>query len=82
MNLREKLNNIKEESAKRIPDTAKEIMRQATRSLAESRQVEKVLGPGENIPDFSLKKSNEELVNIIDVYAKGPIVLQFYRGYW
>ena len=82
MNLREKLNNIKEESAKRIPDAAKEIMRQATRSLAESRQVEKVLGPGESIPDFTLKKPNGELVNIIDVYAKGPLVLQFYRGYW
>lgn len=82
MSLRDKLSKIKEESAKKIPDEAKEVMRQATRQLAESGQVERVLGPGNKIPNFKLKNQDGELVNISDTYAKGPLVLQFYRGYW
>ena len=82
MSLREKLSKIKEDSAKKIPDEAKEIMRQATRSLAESGQVEKILGPGDKIPDFTLKNQDGRLLEIYDLYAKGPLVLQFYRGYW
>ena len=82
MSLRDKLSKIKEDSAKKIPDEAKEIMRQATRSLAESGQVEKILGPGDKIPDFTLKNQDGRLLEIYDLYSKGPLVLQFYRGYW
>ena len=61
MRLRDKLSKIKEESAQKIPDEAKEIMRHATRSLAESGQVDNVLGTGDKSPQLHSKKPGGEV---------------------
>lgn len=37
---------------------------------------------GEKAPDFTLEDQHGRRVTFSEAYAKGPVVLVFYRGYW
>ena len=82
MGLREKLEEIRTQAASRIPEEGKEVMRRATRQLAESGQVERVLGPGAKLPSFALKDCDEIVHSSAEMVSRAPLVLQFFRGHW
>jgi hypothetical protein len=82
MGLRETLADIKKESARQIPEDAKEVMRRAIRQLADSGQVEGALGAGDEVPAFEVKDLDGERVTAGELLSRAPLVLQFYRGHW
>lgn len=82
MSLRQTLQEIKDRAAERLPDNAREVMRRATRQLAESGQVEKTLGAGDTMPAFTLRNHQDVPVDSAELLRQGPLVLQFYRGIW
>jgi len=82
MGLRETLADIKKESARQIPEEAKEVMRRAIRQLADSGQVDKALGPGDEVPAFELESLDGEGVRADELLSRAPLILQFYRGHW
>ncbi|SFG06569.1 peroxiredoxin-like family protein [Neptunomonas qingdaonensis] len=40
------------------------------------------IGPGEKVPDFVLPNQQGKLTSLVDLLAKGPLVVTFYRGSW
>ena len=82
MGLRETLEQIKQSAVTRIPEEAREVMREAIRQLAESGQVERVLGPGAALPAVAVQDEQGETVPLAVLRDGRPLVLQFYRGHW
>jgi peroxiredoxin len=37
---------------------------------------------GEHVPDFELRNANGQLVRLVELLDKGPVVIVFYRGGW
>lgn len=58
------------------------IMHDATKTLKESGIQDNVLKVGDRVPNFELPNQDGVLVNVKDLYAKGPVVITFYRGFW
>lgn len=65
-----------------MPPRFVEIMHRATRDLEASGIQDRVLKPGARAPDFELRNQNGELRKAADLYASGPLVITFYRGFW
>ncbi len=82
MSLRATLEQIREKAAAETPEEAKEVMRRAIRELDASGQVAKAVGAGQRMPSFALDDHLGELFRSEDFLSRGPLVLQFYRGYW
>lgn len=53
-----------------------------TERLKQSGIVEKSLKAGDKAPSFSLPNVNGEMVSLEELLARGPVVLNFYRGGW
>ena len=58
------------------------VMHRAAYEQRESGIMDRVLKPGEKMPDFSLPNANDETVNSRDLLAKGNLLITFYRGAW
>lgn len=82
MSLEDSLNAMREKSKSRLPQEKREIMQQATAELTASGIMEKVLKPGEHLPDFTLPDEHENEVRSGDLLDGGPLVVSFYRGVW
>ena len=82
MSLQDSLNAIKENSKSRLPLETRESMQKATAAMATSGIMEKVLKPGEELPQFSLPDEHENEVSSKTLLSKGPLVVSFYRGVW
>ena len=82
MNLKRKLDRLKEGFKTKAPKEAQEIMHRATESLKNSGIMEHTVRVGEKTPDFSLKNTEGKDVALSNLLEKGPAVLAFYRGNW
>ena len=82
MTLQEKLNNLKAIFEKSAPKETLKIMHRATGDLINSGIMEGVVKIGDTAPKFELKDNDEKVTRLKDVFAKGPVVLSFYRGKW
>ncbi len=82
MNLQDTLNSMKEKFESNLPPEIKAEMHRATDSLATSGIMDKVLKPGDPMPDFILTDEQDNEVNSQDLLGKGPAVISFYRGVW
>lgn len=82
MSLREKLDEIKEQSAEEMPDHALQVSQRATEELKESGQAEEAVGEGDRAPAFSLPDTEGTTVSSEELLENGPLVLAFYRGVW
>lgn len=58
------------------------IMERATAELIACGAANKALKVGDKAPLFTLKDPDGNPVSSIDLLAKGPLVLTFYRGVW
>ena len=73
------------ESGKHPPKPSREvldIMNRATADLIASGQAERAPKAGAKAPEFTLKDSDGRAVSSLDLLAKGPLVVSFYRGVW
>ena len=82
MSLQETLAEMKKKSAAKVPPEALEIMLGTTRRLVESGIAEQSTKKGDKIPEVELPNATGDKVNLKDLLAKGPVVINFYRGGW
>jgi len=65
-----------------VPQSAIEIMHRATEELHRSRQAERALGVGARAPAFALPNQDGQIISSADLLARGPLVINFFRGHW
>lgn len=82
MSLREKLQEISQQSAEKMPDHALEVSGRSTERLKESGQAAEAVGEGDRAPAFSLPDTEGRTVSSKELLESGPLVLAFYRGVW
>jgi hypothetical protein len=82
MSLKEDIDKLKEQSSRNIPEEMLNLMLTDTESLKQSGIVEKSLKAGDKAPSFLLPNVNGEIVSLEELLARGPVVLNFYRGGW
>ena len=82
MNLQDKLNAMKKESAAKMPPEVVADLRGEVQKLVESGVADKAIKTGEVLPEFVLPDEKDNLVSSKDLLAKGPLAISFYRGVW
>jgi len=82
MSLAEKLDAIRDGSAKRIPADKQAIMHRATEDLGTSGILARAIKVGDRLPPFMLRNSHGQEVRSADLLAKGAVVLTVFRGSW
>lgn len=76
--LKEYQNGFKQKASQDVVD----VMTQATTDLDSSGIVNNSLKVGDKAPDFELPGATGEPVKLSSLLAKGPVVINFYRGQW
>jgi peroxiredoxin len=64
------------------PSEIHPIMARATAELIASGQAERAINVGDRAPTFLLQDENNQPVSSVELLAKGPLVVTFYRGAW
>ena len=82
MGLQDQLNELRAQSAKRIPAETAAIMANAMEKLKQSGIVDKALKTGDKSPAFELTNTRGEKVSSATLLGRGPLVISFYRGSW
>ncbi len=82
MSLKEDIDQLIENSSKRIPQDIQNIMAADTERLKQSGIEDNSLKAGDKAPSFNLPGAKGEQISLGDLLAKGPLVLSFYRGGW
>lgn len=59
-----------------------EIMQRAKEELRKSGAMERVLKVGDEAPEFHLRSISGHMVDTQALLARGPLVINFYRGVW
>ena len=57
------------------------ILQRTTQLLRRSDILERSLQVGESVPDFSWKH-NDKLYTFYDMLPQGPVIINFFRGFW
>jgi hypothetical protein len=82
MSLKDRLDAIREASAKRIPPDRQAIMHRATTDLRASGILDRIVKVGQPMPAFSGLAHDGRAIGSTDLLARGPLVLSFFRGHW
>ena len=82
MSLREDIEKFIEQATKRIPQETFNMIVADNRRLEQSGIADNSLKVGDKAPSFSLPNVEGERISSVDLLAKGPLVLSFYRGGW
>ena len=82
MALEDTLRSIREASAKRIPADRTAVMHHATEELRAAGIMDRVIKVGDRLPSFALPNAYGHEVRSSDLLARGPLVLNFFRGAW
>jgi peroxiredoxin len=80
--LNAKLDEVSREIGSQIPAESKQLLSDFIEELRESGMVENALNKGDRIRHFELPNAVGSLVSSMDLLAKGPLVISFYRGAW
>jgi peroxiredoxin len=65
-----------------VPFSVIETMHRATAELIASGAANRALKAGDKSPDFVLSDPEGQPVSSVDLLARGPLVVSFYRGVW
>lgn len=82
MSLTADLENLKRESAGKLPPVALTLFENLIRTLKARNFQQSALKVGDHIPDFVLPDAMGKSVSSSDLLVKGPLVICFYRGAW
>jgi peroxiredoxin len=82
MSLKDKLDKLKKAFKTKAPQDAQEVMLRTTEDLKNSGIMDHVVKVGDKAPDFTLKNTEGQDVNLSTLLVAGPVVLTFYRGKW
>jgi hypothetical protein len=64
------------------PKALIEIFHRATEELRRSGLAERTLKIGHRAPGFTLKNQDGNSISSAELFAKGPLVITFFRGHW
>ena len=82
MSLQDELKSFKDQVIAGLPHETINIMVQATKNQSDSGIENRALAKGETLPPFSLPNIHGQTVSSADLFSKGPLVINFYRGSW
>lgn len=82
MGLQAQLAEMREASAKRIPQDKLAVMHAATNELRDSGILDRTIKPGDRLPAFELQNFDGTTVRSEDLLARGAVVLTVFRGHW
>ena len=82
MKLKDEIKAFNEEALANIPPETIDVMVKAAKELAGSDIVNRALAKGDTMPPFSLPDATGKNVSSEELLAKGPLVINFYRGSW
>ena len=82
MSLTETLKEFVAQSAGRIPPEAIATMEKATAEFAAEGIGKSALKVGDQLPDATLNDASGAQVTLSNLLAKGPLIINFYRGGW
>ena len=80
--LKDELDSVVEMFGKMAPIEVLEIIFEHIKRLAATEITELSLKEGDLAPDFLLPDTSGQMVSSVDLRAKGPIVVIFFRGGW
>lgn len=80
--LEEKLRRTREKASERMPKDALEVLGSLGRKLEEEGRAAGAVGVGNTAPDFRLPSTGGGEVQLSDLLARGPVIVNFYRGRW
>ena len=80
--LEDKLKQIREGAAKRLPEETRATMHRATEALRDSGALDAAIKVGATLPAFSLTNARGDTVQSADLLARGAVVLTIFRGSW
>lgn len=76
------LQQVAESVSARLPEPAKKIIFGAREGVMQQFDVKSTIQPGDKLPDFVLSDARGTPVSSVDLLAKGPLLITFYRGGW
>ena len=83
MTLTEQLKKLADNSSKRHPGKAQELMKNAIDELKNTSIIEQAFKTGDALPQIELPNASGTLVNVNDLLNQGKkVVIAFYRGGW
>lgn len=78
----DKLAQLRATSCQELPTPELAVLTRTTARLRRSGISQKCLQAGETVPDFDFIDLNDNHVTFYSLLAKGPVVLNFFRGFW
>ena len=82
MSLQDKLTEIRDGAAKKIPPDKLAVMHRATSDLRASGILDRVIGVGDKLPPFQLTNMRGATVSSQNLFERGAVVLTVFRGHW
>ena len=82
MSLEKDIEKFIQNVAKDIPENLRRVMEEETARLVQSGIAQKSLKTGDKAPNFSLPNGTGQILSSAELLAKGPLVVNFYRGGW
>lgn len=82
MTLDQELAEYNAEFEARVPSGAAAFLNLKIEELTAGFPFDRVPGPGDPAPEFSLPGVTGESISLLETLASGPVVLTFYRGAW
>lgn len=82
MSLQKELDAFKEKFQRQAPEKALRIMSKATDSLSRTGVLDSAIKKGDRMPPFSLPNQDGDRVQLTELLANGPLLINVFRGVW
>ncbi len=82
MALEQRLAELNAQACKELPAQEIAVMQRASATLRKSGITQQCLQAGESAPEFIVKDQYGNSLSIEDLVRKGPVVINFFRGFW
>ncbi|MEH6346329.1 MAG: peroxiredoxin-like family protein [Bermanella sp.] len=82
MALDQRLAELNTQACKELPAQEIAVMQRASATLRKSGITEQCLQAGESAPEFTVKDQYGNSLSLEGLLKKGPVVINFFRGFW
>lgn len=82
MKLIKELTEIQQSMATQLPEEVLDIMGSSLSEMLNQKLDSNALTVGDTAPDFSLKSTNQNNVNLYELLKTKPVIISFFRGSW
>lgn len=80
--LKQQLEARAQASSGKTPKEIKKVMDEALEQLRKSKVAKSAIKKGDAMPSFELKDVQKGKISSVQLLAKGPLIVTFYRGGW